>query len=57
MVCADIRKTGYVTIRGRRIGLGRADPWHCDATTDPVARVHLPARIPLGFHGNWIADQ
>jgi len=24
---------------------------------EPVARVHLPARIPLGFHGNWIADQ
>ena len=23
----------------------------------PVARVHLPARIPLGFHGSWIADQ
>jgi hypothetical protein len=21
-----------------------------------VARVHLPARVPLGFHGNWIAD-
>lgn len=20
----------------------------------PVARVHLPARIPMGFHGNWI---
>jgi carotenoid cleavage dioxygenase len=24
---------------------------------EPVARVHLPARIPLGFHGNWIPDQ
>jgi carotenoid cleavage dioxygenase len=22
-----------------------------------VARVHLPARIPLGFHGSWIPDQ
>ena len=28
-----------------------------DFTGDPVATVHLPARIPLGFHGNWIADR
>jgi carotenoid cleavage dioxygenase len=28
-----------------------------DFTGDPVARVHLPARIPLGFHGSWIADR
>ncbi len=27
-----------------------------DFTSQPVARVHLPARIPLGFHGSWIAD-
>lgn len=27
-----------------------------DFTAEPVARVHLPARIPLGFHGSWIAD-
>jgi carotenoid cleavage dioxygenase-like enzyme len=23
----------------------------------PVARIHLPARVPLGFHGSWLADQ
>jgi carotenoid cleavage dioxygenase len=23
---------------------------------DPVAVVHLPVRVPNGFHGNWIAD-
>lgn len=22
----------------------------------PIARVRLPARVPLGFHGSWIAD-
>ncbi len=27
-----------------------------DFTAEPVARVHLPARIPLGFHGNWLPD-
>jgi carotenoid cleavage dioxygenase len=28
-----------------------------DFTAAPVARVHLPARIPLGFHRSWLADQ
>ena len=25
-------------------------------STDPVARIHLPARVPAGFHGSWIGD-
>ena len=28
-----------------------------DFTAEPVARVHLPARIPLGFHGSWLPDR
>jgi carotenoid cleavage dioxygenase len=27
-----------------------------DFAGEPRAIVHLPARVPLGFHGNWIAD-
>ena len=25
-------------------------------TGEPVASIHLPHRIPPGFHGNWVAD-
>jgi carotenoid cleavage dioxygenase-like enzyme len=28
-----------------------------DFTADPIARVHLPARIPLGFHGSWLPER
>jgi carotenoid cleavage dioxygenase len=27
-----------------------------DFTADPIARVHLPARIPRGFHRNWLPE-
>jgi carotenoid cleavage dioxygenase len=23
---------------------------------EPIARIHIPARVPAGFHGNWIPD-
>jgi carotenoid cleavage dioxygenase len=28
-----------------------------DFTGAPQAIVHLPQRVPFGFHGNWVADQ
>ncbi len=27
-----------------------------DFAGESVARIHLPVRVPLGFHGSWIAD-
>ncbi len=24
-----------------------------DLTAEPVARVHIPRRVPIGFHANW----
>jgi carotenoid cleavage dioxygenase-like enzyme len=27
-----------------------------DMEGDPVARVHMPRRVPFGFHGNWMPD-
>jgi carotenoid cleavage dioxygenase len=39
------------TDRSELVVLPAADPG-----ADPVARVMLPVRVPLGFHGNWVPD-
>jgi carotenoid cleavage dioxygenase-like enzyme len=28
-----------------------------DLTAAPVASIHLPRRVPAGFHGNWLPDR
>ena len=44
---------GYdkATDRGELIVLPAADP-----AAGPVARVVLPNRLPVGFHGNWVPE-
>ncbi len=27
-----------------------------DLGAGPVATIHVPHRVPIGFHGNWIPD-
>jgi carotenoid cleavage dioxygenase len=44
-------------VHNRQTGLAEFHVIHADDFTGPPqAVVHIPARIPAGFHGNWIAD-
>ena len=27
-----------------------------DLQAGPVATIHIPHRVPIGFHGNWVPD-
>ncbi|MFI7704737.1 carotenoid oxygenase family protein [Nonomuraea sp. NPDC049480] len=55
----DAEDDGYVITYVNNPARGAADLVILSAqdfTGRPVATVHLPARVPLGFHGSWIAD-
>jgi carotenoid cleavage dioxygenase len=50
---------GYVMAFAHDLDGGRTDLVILAAQDfggEPVARIHLPVRVPLGFHGSWIAD-
>jgi carotenoid cleavage dioxygenase-like enzyme len=50
---------GYVMTYAHDLDGGRTDLVILaaqDFAGEPVARIHLPVRVPLGFHGSWIAD-
>jgi carotenoid cleavage dioxygenase len=49
---------GYVVVLGYNQNANRSDFYVLDARDiggEPIAVVHLPHRIPYGFHGNWMA--
>lgn len=50
---------GWLLAVAHDLGGGPADVVILDAadfTGDPVATIHLPGPVPLGFHGNWVAS-
>lgn len=51
---------GWVLTYTTDLTRARSDLVVLDATdlaAGPVARVHLPSRVPFGFHGTWVADE
>jgi len=55
----SVEDEGYVMAFAHDLDGGRTDFVILagqDFAGEPVARIHLPVRVPLGFHGNWIAD-
>lgn len=50
---------GYVMayVYDARRGTSDVDILHAQSFTDgPIATIHLPVRVPYGFHGNWVSD-
>ncbi|MEU0402420.1 carotenoid oxygenase family protein [Streptomyces sp. NPDC006197] len=56
---ADGSPAGWLMTYVHDAGTGRSDLAVLDAddlAAGPVATIHLPARVPHGFHGNWLPD-
>ena len=56
-VTADNEDDGYVMALRQNLDSGLSELAIFDSrgfTDDPVAVVHLPVRVPNGFHGNWM---
>ncbi|OZG71591.1 hypothetical protein BTA51_20130 [Hahella sp. CCB-MM4] len=50
---------GYLLSYGYDQDHDKSDLWILDAMNiadGPVARIHIPQRVPYGFHGSWIND-
>jgi carotenoid cleavage dioxygenase len=50
---------GWLMVYATDLATGATDLCIIDArdlAAGPVARVHLPRRVPSGFHGNWMPD-
>ena len=51
---------GYLLTYGYDPAKDTSDLWILKAdniTAGPVARIHIPQRVPYGFHGSWISPQ
>jgi carotenoid cleavage dioxygenase-like enzyme len=48
----DDRLAEFPRIDDRLAGLDAGD-----LAAPPVAAIHLPRRVPAGFHGNWLPDE
>jgi carotenoid cleavage dioxygenase-like enzyme len=50
---------GFVLVMTHDSGAEQSELQILDAQNfagDPVARIQIPARVPVGFHGNWFPD-
>jgi carotenoid cleavage dioxygenase-like enzyme len=57
---ATAEDDGWILAHVHDAGTDRSDVVVLDAqdfTGEPVATVHLPVRVPYGFHGNWVPSR